>query len=140
MAARLSNIVYSVCYTIYSVLYAINYTVITEDGRELAKGQLTGIAREDVSFRAGSISAQLPQDLTGSFSVILETTCGDFVDTKEYLMLIADLDIPIVLTDDDKRRMEMFKKRYGSDPFDAKRASTAPVIAYVDRWWKKINK
>ena len=55
-------------------------------------------------------------------------------------MLIADLDIPIVLTDDDKRRMEMFKKRYGSDPFDAKRAATAPIIAYVDRWWKKINK
>jgi hypothetical protein len=34
----------------------------------------------------------------------------------------------------------MFKKRYGSDPFDAKRASTAPIIAYVDRWWEKINK
>ena len=92
-----------------------------------------------MAVRAGSISVQLPQDLTGSFSVILNTVCGNYQSTKEYLMLIADLDIPIVLTDDDKRRMEMFKKRFGSDPFDAKRAGTAPVIAYVDRWWAAIN-
>ena len=92
-----------------------------------------------MSFQAGSVSAQLPTDLTGSFSVILETSCGDFHDTKEYLMLIADLDIPIELSPDDKMRLERMMKRFGNNPFDAKRAATEPVVKYVDRWWDKIN-
>ena len=119
--------------------YTIRYTVVTEDGRELAKGAFQGIAREDVSFQAGSIEATLPQDLTGGFSVILETQCGDFTDSKEYLMLIADLDIPIEMSADDRMRMERMMKRFGSNPFEAKRAATGPVLNYVDRWWKKIG-
>lgn len=119
--------------------YTIGYTVITEDGRELAKGNFSGIAQEDISFKVGSISAQLPDDLTGGFSIILETECGDFKDTKEYMMFIADLDIPIELSADDKMRIERMMKRFGANPFEAKRADTAPVIRYVDRWWDKIN-
>ena len=92
-----------------------------------------------MSFKAGAISVQLPDGLTGGFSIKLETQCGDFHDTKEYLMLIADLDIPIELSPDDKMRMERMMKRFGSNPFEAKRASTDPVVRYVDRWWSKIN-
>ena len=103
-------------------------------------GTCQGIAREDVSFQVGSIEAALPQDLTGGFSVILQTQCGEFSDSTEYLMLMADLDIPIEMTADDKMRMERMMKRFGSNPFEAKRAATGPVLRYVDRWWKKIGK
>ena len=120
--------------------YTISYRIVTEDGRELSAGQFTGTAREDISFKVGSISAQLPDDLTGSFSILLDTACGDFRDTKEYMMLIADLEIPIEISAEEKMRLERMIKRFGANPFDAKRADTAPVIRYVDRWWDKINK
>ena len=119
--------------------YTVAYSVVTEDGRTLAEGSLSGLAREDLSFRVGSIRAELPGDLTGSFSVILNTRCGGFRDTKEYLMLVADLDIPLAVTREDEKMMEAIKKRFASNPFDAKRASVASVIRYVDRWWKKIG-
>ena len=55
------------------------------------------------------------------------------------MMFIADRDIPIELSVDEKMRLERMIKRFGANPFEAKRADTAPVIRYVDRWWKKIN-
>lgn len=119
--------------------YTIEYTVVTEDGRTLAEGRFDGTAEEDLSFNVGSLKAELPGDLTGSFSVVLNTRCGDFRDTKEYLMLMADLDIPLVLSEEDKKMLEAMKKRLASNPFDAKRASTASVISYVDRWWQKTG-
>ena len=97
------------------------------------------MAQEDLSFKVGSIKAELPGDLTGSFSVILRTRCGEFRDTKEYLMLMADLDIPLVLNAEDERMAEAMKKRLGFNPFEGKRADYASVIRYVDRWWEKIG-
>ena len=119
--------------------YTVDYSIVTEDGRTLAEGHFQGTAPEDVSFQVGSLTAVLPDDLTGGFSVHISTTCGDFRDCKEYLMLIADLDIPIQISDEEKKRMERFIKRMGHNPLEAKRASIIPVLKYVDRWWKKIN-
>lgn len=119
--------------------YTIEYTVITEDGRVLAEGGFNGMAQEDLSFKVGSIKAELPGDLTGSFSVSLNTRCGEFRDTKEYLMLMADLEIPLVLNAEDERMAEAMKARLGFNPFEGKRADYASVIRYVDRWWEKIG-
>lgn len=119
--------------------YEIDYTVTTEDGRTLSSGRLNGTAREDVSFKAGSIAFDLPDTITGSFTVHLSTTCGAYKSEKMYLMLIADLDIPIELTEDDKRMLDLFKKRAASNPFDAKKASYASVIRFVDQWRSMIN-
>ncbi|MBQ4156638.1 MAG: hypothetical protein IJD86_00645 [Clostridia bacterium] len=113
--------------------YTIDYAVIAEDGRELCKGHLDGCAKEDVSFRAGEICIQLPSGLTGSFSVILNTACGSFRNTKEYLMLIQDKDLPLEMPDDDKTKAEDIVKRLGYNPFTVKRADAQSVIKYVDR-------
>ena len=113
---------------------------------EARRDVCTGITRANTAIvyagydnKVGSLKAELPGDLTGSFSVVLNTRCGDFRDTKEYLMLMADLDIPLVLSEEDKKMLEAMKKRLASFPFDAKRASTASVISYVDRWWQKTG-
>lgn len=119
--------------------YQITYSITAEDGRMLSDGHFEGIAKEDVSFKAGDIAFDLPDDLTGSFTVTIATQCGDFRAEKIYLMLIADLDIPIVLSEEDKRRLEIFKKRSASNPFEAKKASYASVIRFVDKWYEIIK-
>ena len=119
--------------------YSILCRILAEDGRELACSSFEGIAKEDVSFQVGSITAQLPEDLTGSFSIYLETVCGRSTSTKEYLMLMADLDIPLEMTQSDQELLATFKNRSAWDRFHAKRASAASVIRYVDRWWKRIK-
>ena len=120
--------------------YRIEYAVYTENGSQLANGAFEGIAKEDVSFKAGSIAFALPSDISGSFTISLKIQCGDFKSEKMYLMLIADLDKPIELTEEDKRRLDHFKKRGASNPFDAKRASFASVIRFVDKWLSMIQK
>ena len=92
-----------------------------------------------VSFKVGDIAFHLPDDLTGSFTVSIKTKCGESESEKIYLMLIADLDLPITLTAEDKRRLEIFKKRAASNPFDAKKASYASVIKFVDKWYNIIQ-
>lgn len=119
--------------------YAIDYSVTAEDGRTLSSGKFEGIAKEDVSFKVGDIAFHLPDDLTGSFTVSIKTKCGESESEKIYLMLIADLDLPITLTAEDKRRLEIFKKRAASNPFDAKKASYASVIKFVDKWYNIIH-
>lgn len=119
--------------------FGIHWQMITEDGRELAAGDFYGTAKEDVSFEVGTISAQLPANLTGSFSILLHTRCGEFEDSKEYMMLIADKHLPLEMTEQDKAMQEMFKKRDSHNPFEAMRADKDAVIRYVDRWWEKIN-
>lgn len=119
--------------------YTISYAVTAEDGRTLSAGKFEGIAKEDVSFMAGGISLDLPADLTGSFTVTLTTECGGFKSEKIYLMLIADLDLPIELTKEDERRLEQIRKRTGDNPFDAKKASYESVIKFVDKWYEIIK-
>ena len=115
-------------------LYEIRCAVTAEDGRVLHQEVFTGTAPEDLSFRAGTIAVPIPQDLTGSFTVRLTTDCGGFHGEKEYLMLIADLDIPVEPT-------AMDRTLYKTDPamFTAKRASWESVARFTDRWWQKIG-
>lgn len=120
--------------------YVIEYTVAAEDGKTLASGKFEGCAREDRSFKAGDIAFVLPTDITGSFTISLKTLCGRYTSEKMYLMLIADLEIPLVLTEEDKRMMELFKKRNASNPFDAKKADYKSVIKFVDKWRDLIRK
>ena len=107
--------------------YEISCAVIAEDGRVLHEQVFRGMAPEDLSFRTGHVAVPIPGDLTGSFSVRLTTACGDYTGEKEYLLLIADLDIPVELYDLD------------SAMFTAKRASYSSVIRFVDRWWQSIR-
>ncbi len=120
--------------------YTIEYTANSEDGKTLSSGTFEGCAREDVSFKIGDIAIDLPGDITGSFTVSIKTKCGEFEKKKMYLFLIADLDIPIELTEEDKRKFEIFKKRGASNPFDAKKASYKSVIKFVDKWNDMISK
>ncbi len=120
--------------------FRIEYTICAEDGRTLSSGRFEGIAKEDVSFKAGDIAFDLPEDITGSFTVTISTECGEFKSEKMYLMLIADLDLPIALTEEDKRRLELIKKRSEANPFDAKKANYASVISFVDKWRGMISK
>ncbi len=102
-------------------------------GRTLFRQTFSGVAKEDVSMEIGSLSVKLPEDLTGAFSVILKTECGDFLQKKEYLLLIADREVPVSPTDLDLLRAKT--ERDGKLPalFDAKRADPGPVIDYVRR-------
>ena len=97
------------------------------------------MAKEDLSFHAGTFSAALPHDLSGGFSVCLHTVCGDFDDTKEYLFLIADQTIPVKLTVEDELMLHAFKRRWLSNELEAKRADIRPVLHYVDRMWDKYD-
>ena len=80
----------------------------------------------------------LPEDMTGSFTVRLTTVCGDFRGEKEYLMLIADLDIPVEPTAEDRQLMELYKT--DGAMFTAKRASYRSVIRFADRWWQTLGR
>ena len=117
--------------------YEISCAVTAEDGRVLHEEVFTGTAPEDLSFRAGSIRVPIPEDLTGSFTVRLTTVCGDFRGEKEYLMLIADLDIPVEPTAEDRQLMELYKT--DGAMFTAKRASYRSVIRFADRWRQKMT-
>ena len=119
--------------------FTVEYDVMTESGDVLTSGMMTGTAKEDLSFKAGVFSAVLPDNLTGGFSVCLHTVCGDFEDTKEYLFLIADQEIPVELTDEDQLMLHAFKRRWLSNEQDAKRADIRPVLRYVDRMWDKYD-
>jgi len=116
--------------------YTLRCTVLAEDGRELAAGRFHGHAQEDLSFQVSTVTARLPEDLSGSFTVRLETCCGGERSDKEYLMLMADLDIPLELTkaDRDLRQIPRLRKL-----LEGKRASAASVIRFVDRWWEKLR-
>ncbi len=117
--------------------YEISCAVTGEDGHVLYEGTFTGTAPEDLSFRAGSLSIPIPEDLTGSFTVRLTTVCGDFRGEKDYLMLIADLDIPVEPTATDRQFMDLYK--LDGAMFTAKRASYNSVIRFADRWWRSIG-
>lgn len=120
--------------------YRVEAVVKTQAGEVLWKQDYTGTAVEDVSFAVGEISLTLPQQLTGSFLVCLHTCCGDFEDTKEYLMLIADREVPVEKTKWDRMREQAFAGRKRSaSRFEAKRADPKSVVAYVDRMWEKIG-
>ena len=55
------------------------------------------------------------------------------------LILIADQEIPVELTDEDQLMLHAFKRRWLSNEQDAKRADIRPVLRYVDRMWDKYD-
>lgn len=121
--------------------YRVECSVRTDGGRSLFEETYCGTALEDVSFELGKISLCLPKDITGSFSVFLNVTCGDYADSKEYLMLIADRDVPVKKTD-----LEIYmeqalagKQKEQQNDFDVRRADPRKVVAYVDRMWERFG-
>lgn len=112
--------------------YTITCTVKTEDGRVLCTERFLGKAKEDVSICCGQISVQLPDDLTGGFSVVLESCCGKVTQKKEYLMLMADLERPVSMSETEKLAMSLHKFR-PRQMDDGKRADWRVVSRYVDR-------
>ncbi len=117
--------------------YKIEYTVEDCNHKVLASGSFSGIAKEDISQKVGDIQITLPNDITGGFVIKLNTQCGDFTATKEYLMLIADKDIPVAIYEKDELTIKIFnKKRKYANPIDGLRADTKPVIGYYDNYMK----
>lgn len=121
--------------------YRVKCVIKTDKGSLLLEHTYSGIAPEDVSFEVGKISLSLPADLTGSFSVLLNVTCGGYADDKEYLMLIADREIGVKKTEFEIYMEQAFagKRKEREDRFDARRADPQNVIAFVNRMWEKFR-
>ena len=117
--------------------YAIDCRVITWQGKLLYRERFSGTVREDESRTAGELRIALPADLTGAFRVVLQTECGAYSGEKEYLLLIADKEIPLIPSEQDRRMAQMAPNRPKNPQFDMLRADTAPVIDYVDRMRKR---
>ena len=115
--------------------YTVTCTVKTEDGRTLYTKSFEGEAEEDVSVCCGRIEVQLPDDLTGGFSVILESRCGDWSGTKEYLLLIADQKIPVSMSEMEALSMSLHKF-HPRHLDEENRADWQVVSRYVDRMRK----
>ena len=114
--------------------------MVTESGEALFSCTETGRAAEDLSFKVRDLSVILPEGLTGSFSVRLKTTCGEFSSEKEYLMLIADQDIPVSLTETEELAIQTFSKKRKMDPSITKRADWRSAAAFVNRMDQKYRK
>lgn len=124
--------------------FAVTYTVADLNGTPLLHtddGPLlriceSGIAQEDTSCMLCEISFTLPSEITGGFSICLQVDCGGFSCSKEYLFLIADKDIPLGLSSQERAELQS-RSQFMSNGIDAKRADTAPVIEYVKRFLQK---
>lgn len=117
--------------------YTIQYEIVDQDENKLAYGEFTGVAHEDVSQKVGDVTFLIPEGFTGGFTIRIATQCGEFNDTKEYLMLIADKKIDVTLTEEDKLAIQYFKNKKFTNDIDGLRADIAPVIRYYDNYMKK---
>ena len=115
--------------------YEVDCAVYTQSGKLLYQNNFSGTACEDVSQIVGQLSIPLPADLTGGFRVVLHTVCGEFTGQKEYLLLIADKNIPLEPTEHEIL-LSQAMGRPKSKLFDSLRADTSPVITYVDRMFQ----
>lgn len=112
--------------------FSVTYTLQDEKGAVLSEGSVSGLIRQDEVLQLSRISQVLPADITGSFSVLLHTTCGTVTSDKEYFFLIADQDLPLQLTEEERRKLLQNSKGLANGP-DDKRADAASVISYVKR-------
>lgn len=116
--------------------YTVECAILDGSGAVLARQSFAGEAPEDLSQQIGALCWTVPQGYTGSFSVRMETSCGDFRGEKEYLFLIADREEAVVLPPEEQRRMEYWG--HANPALTAKRAPVEPVLRYVDRCWARI--
>ena len=63
---------------------------------------------------------------------MLESCCGEVTQKKEYLMLMADLERPVSMSETEKLAMSLHKFR-PRQMDDGKRADWRVVSRYVDR-------
>lgn len=117
--------------------YSIDINVVTSSGDLLYSDQYSGVATEDVCTLVNTISIKLPDNITGGFSVILTTTCGEFNERKEYLLLIADKEIPITLLPQEEKIINALHQKRPVG-LDRKRADYNIVLEYVDRYNERI--
>ena len=113
--------------------YSVSYEIVQSNGTILDSGEFTGVAREDVSTIVGDINIELPKNITGGFSVILRTTCGQHISKKEYLMLIADKDSDVKFHQQELEMNAHSKNRQFINDIDGKRADYKVVIDYYNR-------
>lgn len=113
--------------------FKIEYIVKDCNDNTLLTGTFDGIAKEDVSLKVGSINLKLPNNITGGFIIELKTSCQNFNDKKEYLMLIADKNIPVTLSKEDELILNTFKNNKLVNDIDGLRADFKPIIKYYDR-------
>ncbi len=82
--------------------YTVTCTVTDQAGCSLLPGDsrrldFCGSICQDQVISFEPLTLDLPETITGSFSVRIHTECGDFSNDKEYLFLIADKDLPLEL-------------------------------------------
>jgi len=116
--------------------FSVKYEVLDNKNNVIASDIFTGIAKEDISQSVSKISFTIPSDSTGGFIIRLSTECGDFKATKEYLMLIADKDVEVVLSEEEKLSCNINNNKKFNNGLDAKRADTKPVLSYVNNYMK----
>ncbi len=76
----------------------------------------------------------LPNDITGGFIIELTTECGSYKSSKEYLMLIADKEIKIELSDVEQKALSAYKNRKFTNGIESLRADIQPIIEYYDKY------
>lgn len=79
--------------------YAVTCTVTDETGGSLLpdgaiQQTIAGNICQDEVISLPTLTLDLPESITGSFSVCIHTECGSFSNEKEYLFLIADQGLP----------------------------------------------
>lgn len=120
--------------------FSVDYSVETTNGAILESGNVKGVAKEDVSSYVKEISITLPADITGGFIVKLDTKCGEYKGHKEYLMLIADIEKKIELSDYQKLRLNRDGDKWYTNGVYSKRADTDVVLQFVENYYKNIIK
>lgn len=116
--------------------FTVEYTVKTTDNNLIISDKISGIASEDISTKIGEINFKIPEKTTGGFIINLKTICRNSTSEKEYLMLIADKNIPVILSPETLLELENGSEL--SNGIDSLRADYIPVVEYVNSVLSKV--
>lgn len=124
--------------------YSVTCTVTDEAGCSLfpcgsARLDFCGSICQDQVISFESLTLDLPETITGSFSVRIHTECGDFSNDKEYLFLIADKDLPLELRPEEESQIQERKGKGLANGLYDKRADVRSVLAYVKRLEQSVS-
>ncbi len=124
--------------------YTVTCTVTDQAGCSLLPGDsrrldFCGSIRQDQVISFEPLMLDLPETITGSFSVRIHTECGDFSNDKEYLFLIADKDLPLELRPEEESQIQERKGKGLANGLYDKRADVRSVLAYVKRLEQSVS-
>ena len=124
--------------------YTVTCTVTDQAGCSLLPGDSRRLdfcgsicQNQVISFEP--LTLDLPETITGSFSVRIHTECGDFSNDKEYLFLIADKDLPLELRPEEESQIQERKGKGLANGLYDKRADVRSVLAYVKRLEQSVS-